>query len=208
LESVDYYEIRTGGAAPDERLPMVIALHSRGMTSERMAEFASHLPGKLRVIVPDGFEKAALGRAWTKASQGDPSYAVELQDVAAELIGFIDGIRQCRPTIGRPIVAGYSAGADLAFALAADAGDYIGGAVGAAGWLPPGLGPVVSPSKAIHGRDDKAVPYERTSLEVATRIGKGEPITMVPLSNVGHSFAGALQLKWLEAVAKAASSPT
>lgn len=208
LEDVDYVELRTGDAGPDEPLPMVIALHTRGMKAERIAEFASGLPGKVRVIAPVGFEDAGLGHSWTATKPDDPKYGAELQDVAAYLVNFIEAIQQCRPTLGKPVVSGYSGGADLAFALAAEAGGQLGGSVGAAGWFPPGVGPVTSPVVVVHGRNDTAVPYDRTANEVAARIGTtpGEPIQLVPMEGVGHSFAGALQIKWLEQTAKAAAA--
>lgn len=206
LEGIDYVELRPADAQPNERLPMVIALHSRGMTGEKMAELASHLPGRIRVIIPEGRYDAAMGKAWTEAGQNHADYPEQLQDVAAELVAFVEAIPQCRPTVGKPVVAGYSAGADVAFALAAEAPKVIEAAVGAAGWIPSEVEPLGAPTTAIHGRKDEAVPYERTSLEVAKRVGRGEPISWVPLANVGHSFAGALQLRWLAATGKAATS--
>jgi phospholipase/carboxylesterase len=204
LEGVDYVELRSPGTSQDEQLPMIVALHSHGMTAEKMAELASHVTGRVRVIAPSGFEEAGLGRAWTTERDDDPQYATALGDAAAQLVNFLDAIQQCRPTVGKPIVAGYSAGADLAFALAVDAPQHISAAVGAAGWLPPEFGPVGAALTAVHGRDDTAAPYERTALEIEARDGKGEPVTLVPMTGVGHSIAGALQLRWLQAMSEAA----
>lgn len=196
LEDVEYVEARTQGAPAAAALPMVIVLADGDPASSAAA--LSGLPVAVRVVAPRPLQDLA----WIPDGT-DPSAA--LADAAENLASFVERIQQCRPTTGRPVVAGYAAGADLAVALAGEIPLALGGAVLSAASFPAGLHPVGVPTMAIHGRDDAIVPYAAAQAAVEARVGAGEPITWIPMTGVGHSMAGALGIRWLEAIAAAAA---
>lgn len=199
LADVDYLEARTADAPTDAELPMVILLHGRQSTPAQIANAAVALPKPARLIAPQGFVAGPEGqRSWF---EGDGTSLVEeALDLATELESFVEAIQKCRPTRGKPLVAGYDEGALIAYALATDLPDQIEGAVGAAGPLPAGLGPVVAETHVVHGRDDAEVPFEPVGQAAAAMAGVGAPIHLHPMSGVGHGLRGALQLEWLQRI--------
>lgn len=204
LGDVTYVERRSGGAGPHALLPLLVVLHPRDTDPAAFADWvALHLPKPARIVAPFGFfpnGDAAQERRWTDFPPTDPVYSKELADAAVGLAAFLDVIRRCRPTLGEPIVAGYGEGAAMAYAVATESPELVAVAVGAAG---PLLGdPPRAPTVVIHGRDDAVVPYDPVAAAVAAYASAGAPVQIVPMTGVGHSFAGALAVRWLDEVAK------
>lgn len=206
IQDVEYLEFRPTGIGQQTALPMIILLVDGDPTG--IVAALLDLPVPVRVIVPrplvevdDGIER------WFASSRTDASsYAQEVSDAAMHLATFVEQVPRCVPTRGLPIIAAYDRGADVAYALAAEVPAAVSAVVGAAGLASSELGTIAAPTTAIHGRDDDVVPYEGAAWSVSQMIGQGAPISWVPMSGVGHSFAGALQVRWLQAVAAAAQA--
>lgn len=207
LGGVGYQEFRTRGGKEQDQLPMVVALHGRDSTPMEIAAALSALPVPARVIVPAGFEpsdQSAMPRRWVDVPSSSPDFPQALADTAVELDEFLSLLPVCRPTLGLPVVAGYDEGATLAYTVAAEEPDLLGAAVGAGGAISAAwTGQPRVATTVIHGRDDGVFPYAAVSEAVASMVGAGAPITLVPMTGVGHSFSGALQLKWIAEVARA-----
>lgn len=195
LDGVTYLEHVTGGASPDEKLPMVISFHSWGATPKGAASFKSLK--KVRVIRPEGPLIKGNGFAWsTEAARGNQERLAEsLRQTAEVVIPFVRDIQQCRPTVGKPVVTGSSQGGHMAYLIASLAPELVQGAVSVAGWLPEELwNPKMAPTVAIHGTLDATVPYERTA-KYAEAMG-------FPLYSFdsGHTVSPAMGKKWREEV--------
>lgn len=200
LEDVEYLEFRPVGIGPQTALPMIIVLADGD--PQQIVDAVLGLPFATRVIVPRGIVQGPAGETWSSAPRGSGSaHLSEVQDAAAHLATFVEQVPRCRPTRGLPVVVGYDRGADVALALAAEVPHALAGVVATAGMLVPEIGQVGVPTTAIHGREDEVVPYEAAAAAVAAAVGQGAPITWVPMTGVGHSFAGALQIRTLQALA-------
>lgn len=201
LEGIAYVETRSGGAGAEDLLPMVVALHGAGMTSKQMASLASSIPARARIIAPQGFyPNDEGGHRWT-----DPTGEVPILDDATSLANFLEQLRRCRPTVGKPILVGYDEGADVAYAIAVDSPLLVSAVVGAGGRAPE-HGTALVQTVAIHGEDDEVVPYAPQAEIWHRMIGDGAPVRLLRMPAVGHSFAGALQIKTWQEAARAATA--
>jgi predicted esterase len=175
---------------------MLVVLHGRGSTGAELADLATAIPIKARIIAPLGpYPSEGGGFQWS-----DPAGVVELAEDAGFLYNFLEQIRRCRPTAGKPVVAGYDQGAEVAYLIAADEPVLVSGVVGAGGRPHPELGNVRAPTVALHGMVDEVVPYAAVKEGWDAMVAAGAPLRFIRMFGVGHSFAGALQIKlWQEA---------
>lgn len=193
LEGIEYVERQSGGASPNETLPMLVVFHGAGMTAPHMAELATAIPVKARIVAPVGFYPVEGGAVWR-----DPRHESPLDEDAASFASFLEQIRRCRPTVGLPVLAGYDQGADMAYQVAVEYPDLVTGVVGAGGRAPRDI--VGAKTVVLHGVDDQIVPFPPEHEIWLTIIAQGAPVRVVRMFGVGHSFAGALQIKtWQEA---------
>lgn len=201
LEGIGYVERRSGGAGQELTLPMVIVLHAGGYNPVAMAERAAEgIPVPSRVIAPTGFyivgDEAGEGHAYWRDQTGQ----IPLREDAPQLAGFLEQIRRCRPTYGKPVIAGYDEGADLAYLLAAELPDLIDVAIMAGGMPDLQAGPPRAPVVGLHGVKDTVVPYDQAHAAYHELLAAGAPVRFLRMFGVDHSFAGALQIKlWQEA---------
>lgn len=196
VEGIEYAEFRSAGGSPEETLPMLVVLHGRGMTGSQMGALATALPVKARIVSPLGMHPSDDGGfQWA-----DPTGVVPLHEDAGVLYNFLEEVRRCRPTIGKPVVAGYDEGAEVAYLIAADEPNLVSGVVGAAGRPHLDLGAVRAPTVALHGMADEVLPHTEVQDAWRTMVSEGAPVRFIRMFGVGHSFAGALQIKlWQEA---------
>lgn len=170
---LSYEEVVTGGADPATPLPMLIAIHGLGGGPATFKTlFTSWTDVPVRVIVPRG--PMAHGRGWswfeTKIRNGDVVKISEedIRTSADRIAALIEQLVATRPTLGKPIVAGFSQGGVLSFVLAVTRPGLIAGAIPMGGWLPESFvdgapPPEGAPSiRALHGKADTLVPFSRT----------------------------------------------
>lgn len=201
LATFDYLEAVTNDADPNDPLPMLVALHTRGQSPESLMAYLTSVPWPfpVRLIVPSGTEAFVGGRSWF----GEPS-ELTAGDAAAQLGPFLDEIPRCVPTTGKPVVSGYSHGATVAYHVGAEEPDSVAAVMGAGGRLGADVGPIMVHTVVIHGNEDTVVPTEGVAAEASRRaVDEREPVDLRILPGVGHSFAGALQLEYLQAVENA-----
>lgn len=201
LEGVEYEERRSGGAKANETLPMVIVLHGANMSAAHVAELATAIPIKARIIAPAGwYGVPGQGSQWR-----DPTGQVPLDEDAGALANFLEQVRRCRHTVGKPVVAGYDQGADVAYILAVDDPGLVAAVVGAGG-VPPSRR-VQAPTVVLHGIKDQVVPFGPAREAWHQQVADGAPVRFLSMFGVDHSFAGALQIKLWQEVSELLADP-
>lgn len=182
IAGVRYIEHMTGGARVDERVPMIVGLHPMGGDPADFLPMLRGYRGRARLILPYGHPSGGM-YVWYDSVRDDvpaPVVTRETDRLAAALSALV----AARPTVGKPLVTGFSQGGIMAFALAVTHPDVIAAAFPISGLLPPSLYPsaalisppgaaVLPPIMAFHGAADLAVPTEgaRASVDALRRAG-------------------------------------
>lgn len=204
---MDFLEVVTGGAHPEARLPMVIALHGLGQSKEYLADRLVDFTMPVRLIIPDAFYDRTggrEGRRWWRGGhpQGLQALMAEAIPEAAYLLApFVEGIAACRPTVGRPVIAGHSQGGYVALGFAATHPNLISGSAPSAAWRPVALWDDVPRVlvRAIHGKFDDGVPYDRSMEYYEEMMARGAPL-IVRTTNAGHSLTSTNRLAWRDEI--------
>lgn len=191
-----YLEIVLGDAKPDDPLPMIVAIHGLGDDPENFGYLLETFQEPARLILPRGLDpRDAGGWSWfpIRTRDGDvPGISAGI-DRASEAIakGLVVLVAE-RPTIGKPIVTGFSQGGMISFALAVKHPELVSAALPVGGWLPAPLVPQGPPPAeaptilAFHGTDDTAVSHELTVQSVASLVERGWHVTLKSYTGVGH----------------------
>lgn len=139
-----YLEVIMGRiTSPDDPMPLVVVLHGRGGKPTIPAQsFRDQLP--LRFFIPQAPDRKGNGYTWlaTYTQSGQTqlltrSLSARVDQLAPAIFAF----QRLRPTLGKPIVTGFSQGGILSFALATRYPSRFAAAFPLAGWLPPALYP-------------------------------------------------------------------
>jgi len=203
LEGITYQEIVTGGADPNATLPMVIAFHGLGGAPKHMRPIVEKLETKARVIIPQGIEPRGPNYAWwQEKSIGDQAVLTEgMARASAKLAPFVKALVECRPTQGKPIIAGQSQGGMVALLMASTQPQLIDRAIAGSAWLPKGMWRSgMAPALLIHGTKDNTVPFERTRDMVEELTTRGNDWELEVIDGHGHSFGGPLRAAWLAGI--------
>ena len=202
LAGVRYVELVTGDAAATDELPMVIAIHGLGDRPENFAGLLQGLTTPARVILPAGLKPSDDGFSWfdVRARSRDvEALAKGIGDASDTLATFIDTVSAERPTLGKPIVTGFSQGGMLSFAIAAGHPESVSAAFPVSGWLPPPLWPEAGPKGAptpvvaLHGDADNAVLIEPTRLAVDRLQELGYPVELREYPEVRHQITAEMR---------------
>jgi len=198
---VRYLERTTGSAKPDEPLPLLVAIHGLGDRPESFVSLFDGLGARARLIVPYGLDPFGQGYSWFPISSGDEALLARGTEHAANrLAAMIDALVRSRPTLGKPIVTGFSQGGMLSFTLAVLHPEIIGAAYPMGGLLAAPLRPRSWPMgktqpeiHAFHGATDARVPVAgaRASLESLRAIGFAAELREYP--GVGHAVPPTMQ---------------
>jgi phospholipase/carboxylesterase len=207
-----YIEVILGDADFDDPLPLVVLLHGRGDRPRVPGGPFAGAPTPMRLIMPRGPRPLGEGFSWLPVSitQGKTDVlAASLRARAHHVAALIETIRTSRPTVGRPIVAGFSQGGMLAFAVGLHRPDVVGHAFPLAGWVPPPLMPEASPPehrrtpmRSLHGDADPIIPIGPTREVVARLSELGWSIDLLEFAGVGHVMTREMNATfegWLEA---------
>jgi len=206
LAGIRYVEMTTGDADPTATLPMIIAIHGLGDRPENFVSLLGGLPEPARVILPAGILPNEGGFSWfdVRARSRDVEALAAGIDLASDKLAiFIDAIAAQRPTVGKPIVTGFSQGGMLSFAIAAGHPASISAAYPVSGWLPPPLWPEAGPEDpsasppivALHGDADNAVLIEPTRLAVEKLKELGYPVVLHEYPEVRHQITAQMRSK-------------
>lgn len=191
-DQLDYVERVSGGADPNSPLPMLILIHGLGDRPENFVPVFESLPVKARLIAPRAPTPAGDGGSWYPIDDvGRRSAGIVAS--ALKLAELVEQLARSRPTLGKPVVTGFSQGGVLSFALAAYYSELLFAAVPMAGLLPSDLPPPQTPPRgfvvrAFHGQSDTRVPYKEGVRTVA-RLKRAKLIaSMRGYPGVGHAL--------------------
>jgi phospholipase/carboxylesterase len=198
-EGLVYREFVVGTAAPDQPLPMVIILHGMGDQPGEHWFDAIPIDFPARVIMPQAPAAYLGGFSWFTYRVGDnePEGLGRGISAAADRLGRALAVLTAkRPTLGRPIVTGFSQGGMLSFALAVRHPDQLALALPIAGTLPVPIWPATRanaapnpPIRALHGTTDTVVPFGPTRELVAELARLGFDASLQTFEGVGHTIA-------------------
>jgi phospholipase/carboxylesterase len=172
----------------DASSPLVVWIHGRGGTPERFADWWRDFPAKVEVALPQGFTAVGDGWSWFEAAygMGDAELARAVGAAEDRLWRAIAVLAHGR----RVIVAGFSQGGILAYALAARHPDHITYAFPIAGGLPAMLRPrghaPRAPVFAMHGADDDVIGVAWARATIAAFTADGAVAELREFPGVGH----------------------
>jgi phospholipase/carboxylesterase len=191
---LEYKEIMTGHAAANDPAPLIVALHGVGDTPVSFAEIFDGFAAPARILVPDSGVHFGDGYQWFPPSIRPRSTdGPELAAMATRVAAFVEAAARRRPTLGKPILVGFSQGAAVTFTVAALHPDSIGTAIPLAGWLPeafwPKTRPAVAPEVfASQGTLDDHIPLERGHSAVTALTNQGYVVHWQEFDGVRHEI--------------------
>ncbi len=193
----------TGGAKAADKLPLIVLIHGLGDRPEGIAPLLSQVTQPARIVAPLAPTKYGNGGAWftIRVAQGDLTcLSKQMQQAAKELSQWLQKFQKTHPTLGKPIVTGFSQGGMLAFALATHHGEQIQAAFPVGGWLPPPLLNLslqeqqnLAPIVAFHGEADRIVPLAPTEISVNNLKAQGAKVRLKTYPHVGHHITSQMQ---------------
>jgi phospholipase/carboxylesterase len=196
-----YLERCLGGGKPDAALPLVIMIHGLG-DHPRPDWFpgAELIRTPLRLIMPQAPTPFHRGYAWFPYRIGDNDPVQLARGIAAaerELAQAIDVVRARRPTVGQPIVTGFSQGGMLSYALALLHPAQFALSLPISGMLPAPLWPASKqagtrypPIRGLHGDADDIVPIDGARELVAHLRGLGFDAELHEVAGERHWISG------------------
>jgi phospholipase/carboxylesterase len=213
VAGVRYLEHMTGGARPDERVPMIVALHPMGGDPADLLPLFQRYPRRGRLILPYGHPRGGK-YLWYDSVREDvsaPLVTREADRIAAALAALV----AVRPTVGKPLVTGFSQGGIMTFALAVTHPEALAGAFPISGLLPPSLYPsaalsskprpaTLPPVAAFHGASDLAVPTEGARASIAELRRAGYTAELHEYAGVEHDISDEELGEVLERIGRAA----
>lgn len=203
MEYLEYVHVPRGTPAdrrpgPDAKLPMLVAIHGLGDRPENFKQVVADLPVVARVIVPRGLTPVDDGFSWFPIRARSPDVAglsAGISKAADRLAVLIAELQRTRPTVGLPVITGFSQGGMLSFTLAVYHPELCAAAIPVGGWLPPPLWPSALPERrplpkivALHGEADPAVKYAPTREAVEHLEKLGWPASLKSYPDVGHAI--------------------
>lgn len=199
----------SGGARPEEREPLVIALHGLGDRPENFVHAFDGFATAARIVAPHSATAYYDGYSWFPFRKSDPEFSAPgIAKAAEQIAAFARSISKTRPTAGKPIVTGFSQGGALSYALAARHADTFGAAFPLSGWFPAAIWPTEKPRDAppivaFHGTEDQMVPISRMRPGAARLSELGFSIDVRELPGVGHTISETERAALFDALTKA-----
>ena len=215
---LDYVEVVTGGAAKDARLPLVIAVHGLGDRPEAFVRLFERLPLPARVVAPRGKRPWGRGHTWfALAREEGRDRAVDMRDSANRLAHLAATLRVSRPTVGKPVITGFSQGGMLSFLACAEHPEQFAACVPVAGLLPSAMQPKARQPKtkhpsappvfALHGAADDRLPVAGARATVRAFKAAGRPAELTEFPKVRHRIPRAVRRALFDTLARVLPTP-
>jgi phospholipase/carboxylesterase len=116
---------------------------------------------------------------------------------ARAIVDLMQSLSRAHPSVGRPVVTGFSQGGMLSFTLAALHPQEIRASIPIAGRLPEGISPAKPPAWleviALHGRADDRILFSAGEQSVQRLSGAGFRARMHAFDGVGHTITAPMQ---------------
>jgi phospholipase/carboxylesterase len=198
-----FLELIEGSAPRSQQLPMVVLLHGMGDRPHEgwLEGFELHVP--LRVIMPQAPIPHYQGFSWfdydVRGNNPPEPLARGIARAAELLAELLALVPAHRATTGLPLVAGFSQGGILSYALALRQPDRLRFALPIAGLLPEPLWPVQAPQgkrppiRALHGARDAVVPTEGARALTQRLRELGYDAQLEEFAGVGHTISPDMQ---------------
>ena len=193
-----FVERVTGGASRQARLPLIVALHGLGDRPASFIHVFDGLDARARVVVLRAPLPFHGGYSWFEMGD-DAKLAERIHRATDQVARAMAEAARRRPTLGRPIVTGFSQGGMLSFAIAALYPGRIAAAYPMGGMLPAQLRPAKRPAGplppvvALHGRDDPRVPVDQSKSAVEALRAAGYRAELRAFPGVRHSVPYAMR---------------
>ena len=190
-----YVELIKGNARASDPLPMVVAIH--GMGDEPRPDWVESFSVPARIILPQAPKPYGFGYSWFtyRTADGEPEkLGYEIRKAAIQLAQAVVELTRKRPTIGKPIVFGFSQGGMLSYALALHHPELFSHSFPISGFLPKPLWPKVRPKKpkdyppivSMHGTSDTVVPFDPDKRLISHLKRLGFKADLLVYDRVGH----------------------
>lgn len=176
---------------------MLILLHGKLGRPEYIHGTFEGVSTPARVIVPRGVPMGP-GFVWWDLHQQDHfdlAFARAANEAARRMGAFIHRVVQEKPTLGKPVIAGFSQGGYITYTLVVREPALVNTAFPMSAALPPSLVPEAWPPgapkptiHAFHGVQDNIVPVQLDRASVASLRALGVPITLNEYPNLAHAF--------------------
>jgi phospholipase/carboxylesterase len=216
IAGVRYLEHMTGGARPDERVPMIVALHPMDGDPADFLPLLRRYRRRARLILPYGHPSGGGMYIWYDPVREDIA-ALLVTRQADRIVSALAALVAARPTVGKPLVTGYSQGGMMTFALAVTHPEALAAAFPLSGLLPPSLYPsaarssqprpaTLPPVTAFHGASDLAVPTQGARDSIAELRLAGYTAELHEYAGVEHQPSNEEVRDLLERIGQAADS--
>ncbi len=195
---IPYVETLTGGASEGNELPMLIALHyMSGSPATSIADYGNvEVPARLLSLAgPHRFDD---GYSWFPDGYYELDVAAQSSialDVAKNVVHFIEEAIEAYPTRGKPVLTGYSQGADLIHLIALHRPGLISAGLPMGGRFPDawheaiaGDSDVPSEIALFHGAADRAVDVGESLSAAEYYTAHGATVTLHTYAGVGHAY--------------------
>ncbi len=197
-EQLRFIERTSGGASAKDTLPMLIVLHGLGDTPEDFLELFAGVREKARVVALRAPDPWSVGTSWYPIHGKPLEKSRTIRQRADAVAALARSLVSARPTVGKPVVSGFSQGGVLSFALAAYHAASLHAAVPIAGALPDGLSIASKPPSgftvfAFHGERDRRIPFADGEQAVKRLQTAGYRATMTGFPGVGHGIPQAMR---------------
>jgi phospholipase/carboxylesterase len=201
-----YVEVMTGGAHSADPAPLVIALHGLGDIPERFIGLFGTFPAAARIIAPRAGTRHGDGFSWFPPRGISLDLAApDIAEAAGTVAAFAEALARRVPTLGKPIVMGFSQGGALSFAIAVRHPSSVSASFPVGAWLPTALWPTARPAHAppilaFHGTADPRVPISLMRPAVARLEQLGYSIRLQEFEGVEHEIPAVVRAALFEAL--------
>jgi len=204
-DSPTYIERASGGAKLGDPLPMLVLLHGKADTPKVMLRVFANVHAPARLIVPRGvpLDKVPVGPfnhgfGWWSIHtrvEDEQSFAAAAAEASRRIEIFIQRLLREKPTLGKPVLVGFSQGAIITYTISVQEPNLLSIALPLSGMLPLPLIPNTWPAgkrkpiiHAFHGVRDPVVRIEQDRQSVSRLKALGVPVTLREYPNLVHAF--------------------
>ncbi len=212
LNGLSFVETVTAGADEKSELPMVIALHYMTGSPATSIEDYGGVDAPVRLLSLQGPHELDGGYSWFPDGYYELDAGSQLEvtvDVSDRVASFIRAAIQAFPTQGKPILTGYSQGADLTHMIALRepglifAGLPMGGRFPDA-WLDAVPEDAKLPARIalFHGAADEAVDVNESLAAATYYTANGVSVVLHTYAGVGHSYPAQMKQDFQAVIAQ------
>jgi phospholipase/carboxylesterase len=199
-KELDYLVALTGDVSAEAAAPMLVLIHGYGGTPEKMLKSFENLPGPARVVSLRGDPTPRRGFVWFPVRVQDPDIerlASGLTHAGARIAKQLEVLVERYPTLGRPVIAGFSQGGMLAVELGLKHPERVGASIVLSGYYPPLSYPTEGPGEwsppffSVHGTADPVLPIAAMREAIAAIEGRGYNVKHWEYEGMEHGLSAA-----------------